>query len=453
MTTSKNAIRNNSSAVARKAPDAPRRPYNGGKSKRDRRAASPAAPERPSAVSVGAPMDTFSTGGPEAAANDRPAEIETMGATEPTCEPAGTPEPGAGQADTVNAVEAPEAGAAIDPADEITDDCFNGRDLVIPGEAQPQQTLSPEMRNAFRLFRKSQLAQRSSRVALALSQLMRIRLPYPRHIEAMAEIEELLLLGREMRGEQQLALNIFSRTGTGKSTVASQYKLMRAQEDAPGVRSVLHARMGTSGTARDLYTAIMSEVGDGFATSGTEHTLRRRAMRAMEDNGVELLILDETQHSGQKSGFSREVTAELKIMLDTGRVPIVLLGTEAAIPIVGSDRELSGRMFSPCRLDPLDMVDDDDLDLWLGFLQGLDDRMVSDGIVAAPAGLANEDLAFALGEVCDGVIGQLMRVMTMALRNTVRERREVVSVDDIAVAVDEWSLEHGFADRNPIRDL
>lgn len=316
-----------------------------------------------------------------------------------------------------------------------------------------RERLSPDMQSAFLRFRDSQLAQRSSRVALALSRLMRIRLPYPRHIEAMAEIEELRLLGLEMRGEQQLALNIFSKTGTGKSTVATQYKLMRAQEDADGVQSVVHARLGTSGSARDLYVSIMAELGDGFASSGTEHTLRRRAMRTMAEAGVELLILDETQHSGQKSGFSREVTAELKIMLDTGRVPIVLLGTEVAVPLVAADRELSGRMFSPCRLDPLDICDGEDFELWQGFLSALDARMVSDGIVAAPADLAAEDLATALGEVCDGVIGQVMRVMTMALRNTIRERREVITREDIAIAVDEWSLEHGFATTNPIHGL
>lgn len=316
-----------------------------------------------------------------------------------------------------------------------------------------RERLSPDMQSAFQRFRKSQLAQRSSRVALALSKLMRIRLPYPRHIEAMAEIEELRLLGLEMHGEQQLALNIFSRTGTGKSTVAAQYKLMRAQEDPKGVQSIVHARLGTSGTARDLYISIIAELGDGFASSGTEHTLRRRAMRTMAEAGVELLILDETQHSGQKSGFSQEVTAELKIMLDTGRVPIVLLGTEKAVPLVNADRELSGRMFSPCRLDPLDMSDQEDFELWQGFLGALDARMVSDGIVAAPAGLANQDLAAALGEVCDGIIGQIMRVMTMALRNTIREHRNVVTREDIAIAVDEWSLEHGFATANPIHGL
>ena len=314
-----------------------------------------------------------------------------------------------------------------------------------------KERLSSDMKDAFKRFRGSQLAARSSRVALALSQLMRIRLPYPRQIEAMAEIEELRLLGLEMQGEQQLALNIFNRTGTGKSTIASQYKLMRAEEDAPGVKSVLHARLGTSGSPRDLHVAVMSELGDGFASSGTEHTLRRRAMEMMEKAGTQLLILDETQHSGQRSGFSRDVTAELKILLDTGRVPIVLLGTEAAVPIVAADRELAGRMFSPCRLDPLDVDDTEDFEMWQGFVGGLDRRMVKDGIVTAPAGLADEEIAYALGDVCDGVIGQFMRVMTMALRFTIREGRDVVTVEDIADAVDEWSLELGFSTSNPFR--
>jgi len=320
-------------------------------------------------------------------------------------------------------------------------------------QASEEPQLSQAMKNAFLQFRSSQVAQRSSRVALAMSKLMRIRLPYPRQIEGMAEIEELRLLGRQMRGEQQLALTIFERTGTGKSTLAQQYKLMCNMEAPSGTTPVIHARMGTSGSARDLWVSVMAELGDGFASAGNEHSLRRRAMTAMDEAGVQLLILDETQHSGQKSGFSRDVTAELKIMLDTGKVPIVLLGTEAAVPLIGADRELAGRMFSPCRLAPLNMTDQEDFDLWLGFLSRLDERMQADGILAAPVGLDDEALAEALGEVTDGVIGQLMRVMLMAVRNTVRESRNVMTMEDLVVAVDEWSIEHKFAKSNPLRGL
>lgn len=340
------------------------------------------------------------------------------------------------------------------PTATVKEDGFNGTDLEIAEEQPGEETkLSPEMKDAFLRFRSSKAGRRSPFVARAMTKLMRIRLPYPRQIQGMNELEELRLLGMEMRGEQQLAINIFERTGTGKSTLAQQYKLMCNLDAPAGTMPVCHARMGTSGTARDLMIAIMGEVQDGFATAGNEHSLRRRAMRALDEAGVQLLIIDETQHSGQKSGFSKEVTAELKIMLDTGRVPIVLLGTEKAVPMIASDRELSGRMFAPCRLSPLDMDSDDDFAIWTGLLKGLDARLVSDGILTQPVGLDEENLADALGEATEGIIGQLMRVMLTAVRNVARDERDVMTVDDVIKAVDSWSLELKFAKANPLKDL
>ena len=336
---------------------------------------------------------------------------------------------------------------------EVSPSALDERALLQSDKPSEQESLSTDMLDAYEHYRSNQLASRTSRVALALSQLMRIKIPYPLHIAAMAEIEELRLLGQETRGQQQLCLNIFSATGTGKSTVAKQYKLIHTRDDPEDVKTVIHARLGTTGTARDLYVSILAELGDGFAGSGTAHTLRRRAIRAIEDYGVTLVMLDETQHSANRTGFSREITSELKTLLDTGIVPFVLLGTEAAIRTVGEDRELSGRMMSPCRLDPLNVNDDEDFELWRGFLEALDRRMVQDKIVHQPAGLGETNLAFSLGEACNGVIGQVMRVMTMALRNTIREGRDQVTIEDLAIAINEWSLEHGFAKRNPLLDI
>lgn len=340
------------------------------------------------------------------------------------------------------------------PAPDAVDDRLNGADPVHPEEPEVEPArLSPEMKDAFLRFRDSRIGRRSPRVALAMTKLMRIRLPYPRQIQGMGELEEMRLLGIQMRGEQQLGITVFERTGCGKSVLAEQFKMMTNLDAPAGTIPVCHARMGTSGTARDLWVSVMGELQDDFASAGNEHSLRRRAMRAMDDAGVQLLIIDETQHSGHKSGFSREVTAELKIMLDTGKVPIVLLGTEKAVPIIAADRELSGRMFSPCRLAPLAMDDDGDFEMWTGFLKGLDARMVSDGILDEPVGLDDEDLADALGEATDGIIGQLMRIMLTAVRNVARDDRKVMTFDDITAAVDAWSLELKFAKSNPLKGL
>ncbi|HJR78352.1 MAG TPA: hypothetical protein VJ805_15335 [Nitrospiraceae bacterium] len=44
-------------------------------------------------------------------------------------------------------------------------------------------------------------------------------------------------------------------------------------------------------------------------------------------------------------------------------------------------------------------------------------------------------------------------VMLMSLRNAIRDRREVMTLEDMIVAVDEWSIEHKFATYNPLRSL
>ena len=92
-------------------------------------------------------------------------------------------------------------------------------------------------------------------------------------------------------------------------------------------------------------------------------------------------------------------------------------------------------------------------DLWCGFLGALDARMTADGIVTKPAGLDEEEIALALGEVCDGIVGQVMRVMLMALREVARDQRAVITPADLRSAVDQWSIELGFAKTNPFEGM
>ena len=175
-------------------------------------------------------------------------------------------------------------------------------------------------------------------------------------------------------------------------------------------------------------------------------------MKMMQVNGTQILILDEAHHAG-RSGFRGDITAEIKLMLDMGIVPIVLLGTEEADPILANAKELAGRLMSPCRLGALDWADEDDRDLWQGLLRSLDTRMVAEDIVSESTGLDDEVIAEALNEVTNGIIGQLMRVMLEAIRISAHSGREHIIIEDLAEAVDNWSIEHGFSEINPLWDL
>ena len=301
--------------------------------------------------------------------------------------------------------------------------------------------------------RPGSLAARSLRVASQLAKLRKIYLPYPRQLAVMAEFDEVRMIGAEMRGLPMMGATLFHETGAGKTTTANQYIAREKERHGAQSKSVVLVRLDNSGTARALYSEILSALGDGFALNGTEHTLRRRTLEALEDAGTELLIIDEVHHGGRGSGFGGAITSSVKLFLDAGVCPVALLGTELAIPIFAKDKELCGRLTAPCYLGPLRWFDEEDRELWRGFLGALDDRMVADGIVAVPTGLAADRLDQALIEVTNGVIGQLMGAVSTALREAVRDDRDAISFDDLVTAVDLWNVGHGFTQRNPLRDL
>ncbi|WP_226698493.1 TniB family NTP-binding protein [Qipengyuania flava] len=282
--------------------------------------------------------------------------------------------------------------------------------------------------------------------------LQRIVLPYPRMLECMWAFENMLQLGLETKGQPQLGMRVFFETGTGKTTSARQHALLKQATAATGTIPVLLASLSTKGTAKQLYVSIMSALGDGFAMAGTETTLRLRTMKALREKGVQLLILDEAHHPG-RSGFSGDITAELKLMLDMGELPIVLLGTDEAVPIIGADKELAGRLMAPCRLGSLDWAMEDERGLWTEFLASLDQEMVREGISRELVGIADPDVAEALNTTCGGVIGRIMRIMLTAIPLAANDGRDSIDLEDVAEAVDRWSIEHGFATENPLNVL
>ena len=301
--------------------------------------------------------------------------------------------------------------------------------------------------------RPGSLAERSLKVGTAVAGVRRLRLPEPRQLEIHAELDEVRLIGLEMRGMPMLGMTLFEVTGAGKTTTAEEYVKRVNACDEEGQTSVLHIRLDNSGTARSLYVEMLAALGDGFALNGTEHSLRRRTLHALGDAGTELVIIDESHHGGKRSGFGGEITSSVKLLLDGGVVPVALLGTEEAVPVFSKDLELSGRLTAPCRLSGLEWNDPYDNEVWLGLLANLDLRLVEDGILSKQIGLLEPGLDRAMIAATNGVIGQLMGTIRTAVQHAVRDGRNFVTREDLIVAVDMWNVGHRFIDHNPLRDL
>ena len=302
-------------------------------------------------------------------------------------------------------------------------------------------------------LRPGSLAYRSAMVGAAVAGVRRIRLPEPRQLGIHAEFDEIRITGLHMQGMPMLGMTLFEVTGAGKTTTAEEYAKRVNAGAEEGIVPVLHIRLDNSGTARSLYVEMLAKLGDGFALNGTEHSLRRRTLDALHDSGTQLVIIDESNHGGKKSGFGGEITSSVKLLLDGGVVPVALLGTEEAVPIFSKDMELSGRLTAPCHLGRLEWNDPYDNEVWCGFLANLDQRLVDDGILAKRIGLDSNGLDQALNEASNGIIGQLMGTIRTAVRDTVRDGRDAVTLDDLVTAVDSWNVDHRFIGHNPLRNL
>lgn len=296
-------------------------------------------------------------------------------------------------------------------------------------------------------------AERSARVASALAEFDKIVLPYPRQIEVMIHLDELRLAGLANRGKPQDGLRVLAASRSGKTVAAVQYRDYIASQPGrdPSKRPVVIVPLEAIGTSRSFFADTLAVLGDGFAASGTETVLKERTKKAIAELGVELLIVDEVQHLGKRHSMGRDVTDTLKRFLDDGVVPVAFFGTDEAEKLFKKSPELNGRLATPCDLPTLNWYDEADRELFLGFAARLDDAMVEAGVIRTKAGIAEEPVAELLCEASNGIIGQLSKIVKEAVREAVRSGEETFDVEDLAYAVDAWSMRNGFCSENPFR--
>jgi hypothetical protein len=292
---------------------------------------------------------------------------------------------------------------------------------------------------------------RSNEVARVVSGVSSMRLPNPRQLLGMKELHQTLLVGQRLKGGRQIGMALFDPTGVGKTTIAEALAQGVNAKAPKGEKPIVHCRLANSGTARSLFVSALSEIGYGYANQKSEQRLQRELIDALEEHNTKLLIIDESQHGGRNSGFGGPVTAAIKLLLDTGVVPIALLGTEKAVEVFANDVELSGRLSAPCSLAPFSWWDTEDCELWMGLMSALDRQLVADGIVTKPFGFDDAKVAEKLIAATNGTMGQLMGMVRTAVQEMARDGRSSLTEADVVHAIDAWCVAHGFAARNPFR--
>jgi hypothetical protein len=227
-------------------------------------------------------------------------------------------------------------------------------------------------------------------------------------------------------------------------------------------KCVLHVTLSAEATAKSLATDILIAAGDPDPYTGTRQTLWRRALTVLEQNGTELLVIDEVQHLASSKTFitaqqeirttfahSMSVSDTIKVLLIRGAVPVVFVGISQARGHLLPSTQLTGRVVEEIDIPVLDWANSDHQTEFLEFAGRLALEMKKQGLVDHPPRLVYGETPSRLYVACGGRLGMLCRIVEKATILAARDDRRDVTEGDLAHAVDSVCVGRGFISENP----
>ena len=224
-------------------------------------------------------------------------------------------------------------------------------------------------------------------------------------------------------------------SGVGKSTAARTLVQSAARRAGLPIEQspVLLVTLDVEETV-SLWSAILRAMGDPYWDVGYPKNLMKRAIKLLTKRRVEMIIVDEFNHSVDR-GQARLLMNTIKEILNAGIAPVVVMGTDEEIERLPKNNAFERRMVHAPRIGPLEWGKPTDEVNWRGFLQGLDQGIVDANILAARSGLGAKKLAEALCEACGGIIGYAHWVVQDALTEVLMRGGTSIERLDLAVSV------------------
>lgn len=255
----------------------------------------------------------------------------------------------------------------------------------------------------------------------AKARIRRIRMDrwisYVRAEAALAALEDLLSFPQRTRMPNLL---LVGATNNGKTMIVEKFKRSYPRLDpAPGSDgvariAVVKMQMPPAPDERRFFSAIMDSLGVPYATGEAGTTVR--LMRAV---GARMLIIDELHNilSGSRDRQRRLLNA-LRWIGNELQIPLIGVGTAEALQAIRSDDQLVNR-FEPF---PLPLWTDNDA--YRRLLATLEAVLP----LRRPSGLARSKLASKILSMSEGVLGEIIAIVTRAAVIAVQTSEEAISV-------------------------
>lgn len=255
----------------------------------------------------------------------------------------------------------------------------------------------------------------------AEARIRRIRtdrwISYTRAEAALAVLQDLLSFPQRTRMPNLL---LVGATNNGKTMIVEKFKRGYPRQDpepgSDGVANiaVVKMQMPPAPDERRFFSAIMESLGVPYATGEAGTTVR--LMRAV---GARMLVIDELHNilSGSRDRQRRLLNA-LRWIGNELQIPLVGVGTAEALQAIRSDDQLVNR-FEPF---PLPLWTDNDA--YRRLLATLEAVLP----LRRPSGLARSKLASKILSISEGVLGEIIAIVTRAAVMAVQTGAEAISV-------------------------
>lgn len=246
---------------------------------------------------------------------------------------------------------------------------------------------------------------------------------YPAAQALIEEIEDLML---HPRSGMMPNLLIVSPPRNGKTSIVHRLKTVfppEPQQNGKLSMPVIHFDMPAPARETDFWFSFLEKMRISAAPSAKATALRTQASRSLATIDCRLIVIDEMHHL---QTASRQVyfglVGMLKNLSNAIDMPILFLGTDAAIDIVSRSAEIGGRI-EISELPRWQYGDD-----FRAFLGNLERTLP----FPEPSGLSGPELSRLLYERSDdGIIGWVIRRIQLAAAQAIREGKRSIGATEI----------------------
>lgn len=298
----------------------------------------------------------------------------------------------------------------------------------------------------------------SDRAADAAKAFKGIWIDHPPQTQIVDELRRYVRECQGYGGKPLIGCRLSEHSQAGKSATMARLKALLTQERIaaglePNEHQVTIIELDSQTSLKGAWQEVLQALGDEYWDDKVSaKVLERRIAKWVKDLEVDLLVIDEVQHLDRKTTDAKLVTDRLKVFLNRGIVPLVLVGDEMADGFFTSNPKLRARLPRALELKPLDVTNKNkkaDIRMFKRFCGELDEAIHALGFLDHRAGLDADAMLSALAEVSRGHVGRVARIVEAAFPEAVGRGADRIEAYDLSNVVETYAIGNHWVSRNP----